>query len=165
VSNPKNTPASLTESDLNNAFQSAAKKMETRVAFESTEPLVSHQGTDNKNVTIEINSKKIQNANIYRHNLKAKEYELFINHLQGSNLNQFQNKISIASIELAVDIRENSPSIPTSEEVTKAHNELTNFKTASNKQPWFNAEFSSRLDSLINALEKKLLSLNQTAPT
>ncbi len=163
--NPKNTPASLTESDLNNAFQSAAKKMETRPAFESTEPLVSRRGTDNKNVNIEINSKKIQNANTYRENLKAKEYVFFSSHIQGSDRTASQNKISIESIGLAVDIREDTPYATPPADITKAHKELTNFKTASNGQPWFKPELSSRLDRLITALENKLPSLKQTAQT
>lgn len=162
--NPKNTPTSLTDNDLNNAFQSAAKKMETRVAFESSEPLVSHQGTDKK-VNIEINSKKIQNANTYRENLKANEYEFFSKYIQGSDPNGSQNKISLASIELAVDIRENRPQSFNTNDVAKAHTELTKFKTGSNGQPWFNAEFSNRLDRLISALGSKLEIPKQTAQT
>jgi hypothetical protein len=165
VSNPKNKSASLTDTDLNNAFQSAAKKMETRVAFESTEPLVSRQGTDSKNVNIEINSKKIQNANTYREILKAEEYVFFSSQIQGSDRTASKNKISIESISVAIDIRENSSHPISPEEVTKAHLELTAFKKASNGQSWFNPELSSRLDSLINALENKLPILKQTSQT
>ena len=160
LSNPKNTPALFTDNELDQAFKTAAKQLETRPAFESTEPLVSHQGTDKK-INIKINGKAIQNATVYRANLKSQETVFFINHLQGPNLNQSQNKISIASIELAVDIRENHPQSFNANDVAKAHKELTNFKTASKGQPWFNAELSSRLDNLIKALEGKLSSLNQ----
>jgi len=64
---------------------------------------------------------------------------------------------------LAVDIRENHPQSFNANDVAKAHTELTNFKTASKGQPWLNAELSSRLESLISALENKLSSLNQAA--
>ena len=158
LSNPKNISVELTDADLINAFQSAAKIIETRVAFESSEPLVSRQGTDKK-VNIEINSKKIQNANTNRETLKAQEYVFFINHLQGSDRTKPENKISIESIALAIDIRESSPSNPSPEEITQAHLELTTFKTNSNKELWFTPEFSSRLDSLINPLQIKLNSL------
>jgi len=160
LSNPKNIPASFTDNDLDQAFKTAAKAAETRTAFESTEPLVSHQGTDKK-VNIKINGKAIQNANIYRANLKSQETVFFINHLQGPNLNQSQNKISIASLELAVDIRENRPQSFDTNDVAKAHKELTNFKETSKKQTWFNQELENRVNSLINVLETKLSSLNQ----
>ena len=160
LSNPKNIPASFTDKDLDQVFKTAAKAAETRTAFESTEPLVSHQGTDKK-VNIKINGKAIQNANI----LKSQETVFFINHLQGPNLNQSQNKISLASIELAVDIRENRPQSFNTNDVAKAHKELTNFKKASNGQPWFNAEVSNRLDRLISALGSKLAIPKQAAQT
>ena len=163
LSNPKNTPALFTDNELDQAFKTAAKKLETHPAFESTEPLVSHQGTDKK-VNIKINGKAIQNANIYRANLKSQETVFFINHLQGPNLNQSQNKISLSSIELAVDIRENHPQSFNANDVAKAHTELTNFKTASKGQPWFN-EVSDRLDRLISALGSKLEIPKQTAQT
>jgi len=164
LSNPKNTPALFTDNELDQAFKTAAKQLETRPAFESTEPLVSHQGTDKK-VNIKINGKAIQNATIYRTNLKSQETVFFINHLQGPNPNQSQNKISLSSIELAVDIRENHPQSFNANDVAKAHKELTNFKTASKGQLWFNAELGSRLESLISAVGSKLEIPKQTAQT
>ena len=93
------------------------------------------------------------------------ETDFFLLAISKQDRKQSAIKLPIAAIELAVDIRENTPYPTPPADITKAHTELTKFKTGSNGQPWFNAEFSNRLDRLISALGSKLEIPKQTAHT
>ena len=164
--NPKNNAPETKGDELNRIFQHVSQKTDTRTAFEASELLVSHRDDrTQKEITITINGKEIQNATRNRKQLQQVETDFFLLAISKQDRKQSAIKLPIAAIELAVDIRENRPQSFNTNDVAKAHKELSNFKTASNGQPWLNAEVSGRLDRLISALGSKLETPKQTAQT
>lgn len=156
--------AKPTDAELNEVFQSAAKKSNTSTAFEGNDPLVSHRDNNKqKEITIKINGKEIQNATRHRQQLQNEETNFFLHAISMQGFNLSQIKLPIISIELAVDIRENDTKEMTLDQVGSASKELLKFKEESKGQAWFNQALENRVDSLINVLEIKLGSLNQAA--